>query len=220
MLRLNHNYHELSPIERIEYWLRIRRGLTVQDRFFFEGHRPLPGQIYLAERRALYAAVLSRRPKYCFEVGTASGGGSTFFIAAAFRELGSGQLISLESDASLHLTAARRYRQDLAYLRPYVQLLHGESPESFLPYIEAHESVAECIFLDGSDTPEEAASQYQFFLPYVRPGTILMAHDWGDVKMSILRPLVERDESWLLRTRLSWPESVGFVVYVQEGAPR
>ena len=213
MLNLRHNYHELNSSERLQYWLVGRHRLSAEDRFFFEGHRPLPGQMYLAERRALYTAVLTRRPQYCFEIGTASGGGSTFFIATAFRAIGSGQLVSLEALESSYLAARHRYDRDLSYLKPYVRLLQGTTPAAFLPYIREMGSQVECLFLDGSDSPEESLSQYEFFLPYARTGTILMAHDWDDVKMSKLRPVVEGDRRWTLRTRLTQPDSVGFVVY-------
>ncbi len=213
MLNLRHNYHELTASEKLQYWLAGRHGLSPQDRFFFEGHRSLPGQMYLAERKALYTAVLTRRPRYCFEIGTAGGGGSTFFIASAFRLLGSGQLVSLEAVGSSHLAARRRYDRDLSYLKPYVCLLQGGTPAAFLPYIQEIGSQVECLFLDGSDSPEESVSQYEFFLPYARAGTVLMAHDWNDVKMSALRPLIERDGRWILRTSLTQPDSVGFVVY-------
>jgi predicted O-methyltransferase YrrM len=213
VLNLRHNYHELSTSEKLHYWLVGRRRLSPQDRFFFEGHRSLPGQMYLAERKALYTAVLSKRPRYCFEIGTAGGGGSTFFIASAFRFLGSGQLVSLEASEPSHLAARRRYDRDLSYLKPYITLLHGASPNAFLPYIREMGSQVECLFLDGSDSPEESLSQYEFFFPYARPGTVLMAHDWNDVKMSTLRPVIERDGRWILRTGLTQPDSVGFVVY-------
>jgi hypothetical protein len=40
-----------------------------------------------------------------------------------------------------------------------------------------------------------------------------MAHDWNDVKMSMLRPIVEADGSWRLLKALDARVSVGFVVY-------
>jgi hypothetical protein len=216
-LDLNHNYHELHGIRKLAYWVRYRWQLSPQDRFFFEGHRPLPGQMYLAERKALYVAVVQRKPRFCFEIGTANGGGSTFFIASAFQHLRSGKLISLEAVVATSDLAARRYRTGLPHLRSYVDFLGGKSPEAFLPYIRESGSIAECIFLDGSDTPEEAVAQYRFFLPFVHQGSILMAHDWNDTKMSLLRPIVEADRSWRLLTELHPPVSVGFVVFTRAG---
>ena len=212
-LLMNHNYYELSDWQKLSYWLWRRWTLSSEDRFFFEGHRPLPGQMYRAERKALYAAILSRRPGYCFEIGTGSGGGSTFFIAHALRQLGGGKLVTLEASDYDFRKVARRYATDLRFLKPYVELVHGDDPKVFLPYITQAGSKVECILLDGSDTPEQAVRQFEFFLPYVSAGTILMAHDWDDVKMSRLRPRLEQDHSWHVLTRLSHPESVGFVVY-------
>jgi hypothetical protein len=115
-LNVLHNYHELDRWQRLQYWMWHRGCLSPEDRFFFEGHRWLPGQMYREERRALYEAVLARKPRLCFEIGTASGGGSTFFIASAFKALGAGMLIYLESVRVVHEQAKRRYSADLKHL--------------------------------------------------------------------------------------------------------
>jgi len=214
---LTHNYHELDGLSRLRYWIYDRWRLKVIDRFFFEGHRSLAGQMYLAERKALYMAIVERKPLFCYEIGTASGGGSTFFIANAFRQLHRGKLITLESLPPASQRAAHRYATDLKRLKRWVDFLVGESPDAFLPHIHGSGSVVECFFLDGSDTPEQAVAQYNFFLPFVRPGTILMAHDWNGPEMSLLRPLIEADPAWQLRTMLGPPVSVGFVVYARLG---
>jgi len=219
MVSLQHNYHELNRLQKWQYWLLLRRQLSAEDRFFFEGHRPLPGQMYLEERKVLHATILSRKPRYCYEIGTASGGGSTFFIASAFRALGTGKLVSLEAMKAMSERAARRYDTDLKHLRPYVEFLAGTSPNSFLPYIHDADGSVECVFLDGSDSPDETVGQYEFFLPFARKGTILMAHDWNDVKMSLLRPVIEKERSWRLMTALDEPLSVGFMVYRFEEVP-
>jgi predicted O-methyltransferase YrrM len=219
-LNLLHNYHELDRWQRLQYWMLQRGQLSPEDRFFFEGHRGLPGQMYREERRALYGAVMARKPRLCFEIGTASGGGSTFFIASAFKALGAGKLISLESSKGMHDEAKRRYSADLKHLRPHVELLHGSSPNAFLSEIRESGSAVECLFLDGSNNAEEAVAQYQIFRQFVGPDTILMAHDWNDVKMSLLRPIVEEDRSWRLLKALEAPVSVGFVVYKFDGSDR
>lgn len=212
-VNLLHNYHELNRWQRLQYWMLQRGQLSPQDRFFFEGHRGLPGQMYREERRALYEAIMERKPRLCFEIGTASGGGSTFFIASAIKVLGAGKLISLESVKVVHEQARRRYSTDLKHLAPHVELLHGSSPRAFLPQILESGSTVECLFLDGSDNAEEAVAQYRFFRQFAGPDTILMAHDWNDVKMSLLRPIIEEDRSWRLLKALDAPVSVGFVVY-------
>lgn len=65
---------------------------------FFDGDSNLIGQMWLAERQALYEAVLRRKPKRCFEIGTWTGGGSTFFIVSALKEAGGGRLYTIEAD--------------------------------------------------------------------------------------------------------------------------
>src|SRR5262249_48256922 len=81
--KLLHNYHELDDLERARYHAEVRRWMTDDERFFFEGDCRLIGQMYAAERRALYGLVRKRLPHHCIEIGTWSGGGSTFFISSA-----------------------------------------------------------------------------------------------------------------------------------------
>jgi predicted O-methyltransferase YrrM len=174
--------------------------------------------MYLAERKALFEAVMARKPRFCYEIGTASGGGSTFFIASALSRLGSGRLVSLEVDEEASERAARRYAKDLPHLEPFVEFLEAGSPEAFLPFIGDAGSAVEFFFLDGSNHPEEAVAQYRFFRQFARDGTIMAAHDWDDTKMSLLRPLMEKEPSWQLVQALHDPLSVGFVLYRFEGA--
>ena len=213
MLNLNHNYGELNFAGRVFYALASRRLLREDDRFFFEGSRSWPGQMYLQERRALYETIVSSAPRQSLEIGTGTGGGSTFFIAEAYRKLGHGRLVTLEQDLRLHHLAVRRYQRQLSYLAPYVKFLQGGEPALFLPYIREAGGQVDCLFLDGSDDPDQTLQQYEALLPYMRTGSLLIAHDWNTVKMSLLRPTVERDGTWCLQLKLDQPESVGFVVF-------
>lgn len=215
--KLLHNYHELTPAEKRRYYQVDRFKFSPADRFFFEGNLPVAGQMYLTERKALYHVILQRRPAYCFEIGTHHGGGSTFFLASAFARLGVGQVITLEKDDDYYNMARAAYQRFLPGLLPFVTFLHGDRPELFMPFIEDNGGVVECVFLDGSIVPEETLEQYEFFKPFWKPGSLLMAHDWGnlgrDPKMTLLSPIMLADPQWSLLLKLGAPESVGFVVW-------
>lgn len=204
-----HNYHEFSPSERSRYNRIDKLDWSIGDRFFFEGCLSIPGEMYKAERKALYDAIIQYQPTHCFEIGTGSGGGSTFFLACAFAELGRGKVITLEVAGN---AALQNYQRFLPGLLPFVEFLTGGDPALFMPFIEDNGVIVECVFLDGSDNSEETVAQYKFLEPFFRPGSILMAHDWNSEKMRLLRPIIEGDPDWSIEVQLSEPESVGFIV--------
>ncbi len=204
--KLYHNYHELSASERRRYEQKDRAGLSIADRFFFEGCLPIPGEMYKADRKALYDAIIEYKPAHCFEIGTGYGGGSTFFLTSAFAKLGRGKVITLEKDTGGG--ALRNYQRFLPGLLPFVEFLTGSDPALFLPFIEDR---VECVFLDGSDDSEETLRQYEFFEPFFMPGSIIMAHDWNTAKMQLLRPVIDNDPNWTIEIKLDEPESVGFI---------
>ena len=212
--KLKHNYHELTAREKLRYKIIDRFFLPGSRKFFFEGCAEIPGQMYWQERQELYNSILNTRPNSCFEIGTYTGGGSTFFLASAFSELGRGKVYTLEANRSLFERAKRMYAQYLPGLLPYVEFIFGDSPESFIPFI--HNNV-ECFFLDGSDNRQESVGHYQFFMDYLQPGSIMIAHDWDSEKQVLLKPIIENNTRWKLILKLGLPESVGFVIYRYTG---
>ncbi|MFL5815815.1 MAG: class I SAM-dependent methyltransferase [Bdellovibrionia bacterium] len=210
-MKLAHNYHELEKAEKYRYYFWDRHFFSREKRFFFEGCRALPGQMYIADRKGLYDAVIKYKPKYCFEVGTHTGGGSTYFLASAFAELGQGKVVTLESDRSFWEYAKDSYQKALPHLAPYVEFVHGDDVKCFEPYLRETGGL-ECAFLDGSENAEQTLEQYEFFKKFLKPGSVLMAHDWDTDKMRLLRPLLEQSKEWEFKMLLGQPESVGFAV--------
>jgi len=212
--RLLHNFHELSAAERYRYRAIDRLRFGRERRFLFEGCRAIRGQLWVADRRALYETVLRHRPRHCFEIGTWTGGGSTYFLARAFASLGRGKVITLESDLGLHEAAVAMYRRHLPDLIPYVEFLYGDSPEAFLPFLGETGGV-DCCFLDGAEDPAETMAQFTFFDRLFEQGSIVMAHDWETDKATLLRPALEQSDEWTPELRLGPPESVGFAVFTR-----
>lgn len=208
--KLRLNFHVLTFIERIYYFLYYRSTLTPEERFFFEGALYIPGQMYAAERKGLYDTIIKYRPSHCFEIGTYTGGGSTYFIASAFKKLGAGKLYTLEEYPFLFNLAKKKYQKFLPELLPYVEFILGDTTKSFEKYIG--KEVA-CLFLDGAEEAQQTLDQYNEFSPYFKSGTILMIHDWNTEKTVAVKPLILADNRWEKIMELTKPISVGFVVF-------
>jgi len=192
-------------------WRLLRRLVPEHMRLCFEGHPWLEGQMWFAERRLLGQAIRAYRPISCVEVGTWNGGGSTFFTALALRENGRGMLHTWETDAALYEKARRTYQMRLPELAPYVSFHLGDFRET-----ESPPSV-DCLMLDGPEDAESTLEQFRFFEPRMRPGSLLLAHDWHTEKARLIRPLVEEGSLFRIVARVDPPVSVGFIVALKVG---
>lgn len=210
--KLLHNYHELTHLERLWYWLVDRRRSYPQNRFFFEGCASIPGQMYIADRKAIYNTILNHKPTQCFEIGTYMGGGSTYFLASAFAKLGRGKVITMEADEHLFDLAQQKYRRYVPELLPYIEFIKGDATEDLLPAIKANSMNVPCFLLDGSDDSTETVRQFMFFKNFLTKGAVMMVHDWNTDKMRDLKPIIENASRWTVDTKLGLPESVGFLV--------
>ena len=207
--KLLHNYHELDEMERSRYHSQVRPGLSPEEVFFFEGDPRLHGQMYLAERRALFDFVRSRRPSLVIEIGTFTGGGSTFFIASALHRVSSGTLASSEANLDLHRLATTFYETCLPALAPHVRFIHGAGTTFFDSVIEEHGGV-DLLLLDGAEDRRESTDQFHALQGRIRRGGAILLHDWNTKKMLDLRPLLEGAPGWRSLFALTPPESVGF----------
>jgi len=210
--KLEHNFHELTWLERLIYFLIIRWQWTKEKRFFFEGHLGLPGQMYIAERQAIYETILSHKPKQCFEIGTYTGGGSTFFIAKAMSHNKEGQLITMEENPYYYRRASNYYQEKLPRLAPFVNFVLGQSAENLLNYVDKEEGVGS-IFLDGAENEKQTVDQYNIFSPYFKLNTLLILHDWKTEKTNSIKPLILADSSWELQLEILPPKSVGLAIF-------
>jgi predicted O-methyltransferase YrrM len=212
---LRENLSALQGDARVVY-MRDRANIPFLDRWFFEGVFQIGGQLLSAERKFLYNWVKAIRPQLVFEIGTAGGGGSTYFIAQALWENGEGMLHTAEIDLGGFNSAVENYKLLLGYLMPHITFHHGDAKPQFAPIVSRMQ-FGDIVFFDGGDEAEATMDQYKMFLPYLKEGTYLMSHDWisgpGNNKARLLRPAVEADPKWELVDSLSPPSSVGIVLY-------
>lgn len=210
--KLKHNFHELTILEKVLYFIFIRLFFDKEKRFFFEGSIKVPGQMYIADRKALYDVIVKNKPKQCFEIGTYTGGGSTYFLASAFHKIGSGKIITLENNKELYDRAVNFYKKRLPHLMPYVEFVFGDSVKDFEPYLNEDKKI-DCVFLDGAEDGKQTKQQYLDFQDYYKKDTILMMHDWNTEKTVDLKPIMESNNDWEKILEIEPPASVGFAAF-------
>ena len=165
--------------------------------------------MYKAERRALYNIVRETKPDYCFEIGTYTGGGSTFFLSKALKDNGKGKLFTTESDEFLFNKAKARYQKYIKSQYPFIEFIFSSSPAVFEKYLK--EGKVNMILLDGAEDGKQTLEQYNYFLPYFRKDTILMVHDWNSEKTRLVKPVI-LSSKWQIITEIEPPLSVGFII--------
>jgi predicted O-methyltransferase YrrM len=210
--KLTHNFHELTPFEMLTYMIFIRPFWSNERRFFFEAELRLLGQMYSKERETIYRTILEAKPQHCFEIGTYTGGGSTFYIAKAFADIRKGKLFSSEISPYYYEKAKNYYSKHRPDLFADIEFLLGGEPTIFMPEIERAGSV-DCILLDGAENGTQTLEQYRFFTPHFKKGTIMMLHDWNTEKTALVKPVIMADEHWKKMVELTAPESVGQAIF-------
>jgi predicted O-methyltransferase YrrM len=215
--KLLHNFHELDDLERARYYAEIRPKMTDDQRFFFEGDCRLIGQMYAAERRALYELARKRMPRTCVEIGTWSGGGSTFFISSALKANGSGRLVTFEIDELLHRSASRFYSECLPDLAPFVLFELGDASSERLKKMTLENGPIDFAFLDGAENAEQTVSHFLTIRSQFAPRAVVACHDWATTKMAKLKPLLTSQDEWQMLCELGQPESVGFAAFQLAG---
>jgi hypothetical protein len=127
--------------------------------------------------------------------------------------------ITIESEPEIYRSAVAYYERHLAHLRPHVCFYLGTSTDLY-PAVLAQVGQVDVLLLDGAPTATRTVQEFEMFAPYLKKGSILMAHDWDTDKMQLLRPMIESSPSWVVTKRLTAPKSVGFAVCrCSENAP-
>lgn len=192
-------------------WRVVRCFVPGRPRFFFEGRIEIPGQMWYAERKLLYETIRKGKPQSCFEISTWRGGGSTLFLTQALYENKKGVLHTVEADPALQHAAKSSYEKYLPKLLPFVEFHLGDYRQEFASHLGEIERV-DFLFLDGAEDGDQTLAQYKFFEPWLKPGSLLLVHDWLTEKTRLLRPEIERSGKWVQQKILLLPVSVGMVL--------
>lgn len=194
-----------------QIWPFLRIFIPHRIRWFYEGCRQIPGQMWYADRKLLYQTIRKYKPEVVFEVGTWLGGGSTYFIAQALFENGFGTLYTIETETQVYQSAVENYDKFLPHLKPYVCFKHGKSTQVYPPVLDKLGKI-DGLFLDGAEDAFQTVNEFKLFSPYLKKDSVLMAHDWDTEKMRLLRPIIQSSPYWEIERQLTAPISVGFAV--------
>ena len=213
--KLVHNFHTLTPGEMVIYFTLIRPFWSAAKRFYFEGSLGILGQMYIAERKAIFEIITTYKPAQCFEIGTFTGGGSTYFTASALAQNGTGKLYTIENDTHYFNKAKRYFTNKLPTLAKSVDFIFADTPTVFDQYLTPTKKV-DCVFFDGAEDGQQTVDQYSYFKPYYQTGSIAMFHDWNTEKTRLVKGVIQADPRWKLLIELTPPTSVGFAAFIYQ----
>ncbi len=213
--KLKHNFHTLTALEMLIYFIAIRPFWSTKKRFFFEGSLGLMGQMYSAERKALYETVTTYKPRQCFEIGTYTGGGSTYFLGSALIANTSGTLFTIENNTHCYNKAINYFAKKLPDINTHIKFIFSDTPHAFDDLVTIYDKV-DFVFFDGAEDGAQTLEQYHYFLPYFKKGSLIAFHDWNTEKTALVRSVVTTNPSWKKITELMPPNSVGMTVFIYE----
>jgi hypothetical protein len=150
------------------------------------------------ERYKLYNWILDIKSKGILEVGTGNGG-STTYMAAAIKKLG--------SRTSIHTCDVERYI-NVSFFTTYPSIkFHRMPSEMLIPKLIRKKECIDFIFFDGPEYPEVAMKDILILEQYINDGTYFSMHDWEytkrgydggtSVKAQTIRPYIEQSDKWI-----------------------
>lgn len=170
-------------------------------------------QMYTAERKAIFDIITKYKPDSCYEIGTFTGGGNTYFIASALKENGKGTLYTIQNDTHYYQKATNYFKDSLPALA-VILILFLLTPQVYLRQSLKRPGRADCIFFDGAEDGGQTLEQYQYFVPYYKPGSVIIFHDWNTEKTRLVKDLVLGDSHWQKIVELEPPQSVGLAAFI------
>lgn len=166
-------------------------------------HTKYNGEMLPYERFKLTQWVTSINPKVVFEVGTGNGGGSTYFIAKALKELNNGGVIyTCDPIRVINNDMLKEFNNIIYYQLTSNEMLEKLTNENIKPNF---------IMFDGPENPEIAYNDIKFLENHIDNDTYFSMHDWdsyrhydrGNSTKSIkIRQYIENSKNWKLIEQL------------------
>lgn len=155
------------------------------------------GQMNVEERELLYNMIMQKNPKIVVESGTCRGGGSTYYISSALRNLDNGgMLYTVEMFEEFYNYAVNLYTNGaLSYLRPWVNFKLGNSGDYFLELGRTLPKV-DCLMIDGGHDSILMVYDFATLRHLIPIGGLVMCHDWGTGKCDYLRPILSNEHDY------------------------
>lgn len=166
-------------------------------------HTKYSGEMLPYERFKLTEWIKTIKPKVVFEVGTGNGGGSTYFISKALKELNNGGIIyTCDPLRSIDENMLIEFDNILYYQITSNEMLENLISQNIKP---------DFIMFDGPENPEIAYDDIKFLENHIIDGTYFSMHDWdsyrfydkGNSTKSIkIRGYIENSKNWELIDQL------------------
>ena len=166
-------------------------------------HTKYNGEMLPYERFKLTEWVTSINPKIVFEVGTGNGGGSTYFISNALKELNNGGYIhTCDPLRTIDDNMLNEFDNIIYYQINSIEMLENLINTNIKPNF---------IMFDGPENPDIAYEDIKFLEKYIDNNTYFSMHDWdtyrpydkGNSTKSIkIREYIENSKNWELIEQL------------------
>lgn len=150
------------------------------------------------ERNKLYAWIIENKPNHVFEVGTGLGGGSTYYIAEAFKELGKGRIYTCDPGRSPSNHFLETYKNIVFYYRQTSQWL--------IDQLTIDQISPDFVMFDGPEDPQIALDDIIRLEKVIQPETLFCMHDWEfekrgydngvSTKSKLIRPYIENSKKY------------------------
>ena len=155
------------------------------------------------EREKLYRWIYNIRPHKILEIGTGSGGSTTYMAQAA---------LDSNNSCTIYTCDPRRKPIPLFFkLYPFVRFYNTTSDIFTSKLDRIHFNF---IFFDGPDNPHIAINDLIFLEKNMRKGTYFSMHDWDCNKAIRVRSYLQKADNWQrIEVIGKEEESVGLCLY-------
>lgn len=166
-------------------------------------HTKYSGEMLPYERFKLTEWITFINPKVVFEVGTGNGGGSTYFISKALKELNNGGIIHT-------CDPIRRINENMIVDFDNITYYQINSTEMLENLINGNVK-PDFIMFDGPENPEIAYNDIKFLENHINNDTYFSMHDWDEyrhydkgtsTKSIKIRNYIENSKNWGLIEQL------------------
>lgn len=139
----------------------------------------------------LYNMVQLYKPRTIIELGTSVGFGAMYMAQADVES----QIFSIEGNRELHVLAAK----NIVQLQFNNINLINDTFDAALPLLLKQSNGCDLLFIDGNHTKEATLKYFQLFLPYAKPGSIVIFDDirWSEGMYQAWQEIRKHDAVWV-----------------------
>lgn len=157
----------------------------------------MDGQLDKLERSRIEQIILENKPKFCLEVGTWYGGGSTKTILTALKKNNTGFLFGIEYDKSIYKKMVENISSYFPDINNYFKPYFGRSTEAIKQILEENQlDKIDFVFLDGGNNPNEQIQEFDFLDRLIPIGGYILAHDVKARKGKYLKNYLRNLSNW------------------------